>query len=75
MGALLNSSDGEGVIDFLEVEIHDDHVDCLCGKLVQCIGILRSIGSLLPQNERVPLYFTTLPSNLSLCMVALLGEI
>ena len=75
MGVLLNSSDGEGVIDFFEVEIHDDHVDCLCGKLAQCIGILRSIGSLLPQNERVLLYFTTLPSNLSLCTVALLGEI
>ena len=38
----------------------DDHVDSLCGKLAQRIGILRSIRSLLPQNERVLLYNTTI---------------
>jgi len=36
----------------------DDHVDSLCGKLAQRIEILRSIRSLLPQNERVLLYNT-----------------
>jgi len=40
----------------------DDHVDSLCGKLAQRIGILRSIRSLLPQNERVLLYNTTIKS-------------
>ena len=38
----------------------DDHVDSLCGKLAQRIGILRSIRSLLHQNERVLLYNTTI---------------
>ena len=38
----------------------DDHVDSLCGKLAQRIEILRSIRSLLPQNERVLLYNTTI---------------
>jgi len=52
----------------------DDHVDSLCGKLAQRIGILRSIRSLffLKMKE---FYFTALPSNLSLCMVALFGKV